>query len=564
MSRDGIFVASSRCEIIPASFRRYNSQGNYFVVKIDIQLPSTFFALFLFASACGSPSVQPGQIQVNVTFDGQSQRVSIPAGSTVRDALTLAGAQIELLDRSEPPLYSILSDGTEVDLFRVSEELEIEEVVILYKTQSLPNESLPEGELLLVQSGQNGIQEITYRRVFEEGIEISRTPIQTVVIQEPIPEIVMVGSQALFASQEIPGRLAYISGNNAWLMEGNTGNRKPVVTTGDLDGRIFSLSPDGVWLLYTRSDPDPDDDLINTLWLTRVDGEDDITIDLKTQNVIHFASWIPESNNGISVSTVEFNPNPPGWQANNDLILMYFSENGWVGDRRTIIEANSGGLYGWWGATFEWSSDGEQLAYARPDGVGLVDFDSGDVVSLVDLIPFQTGSDWAWVPGIQWSPDNSFLFTVSHVPQEGLISPEESPLFDLSVIPLIVGAPISIVPQVGMFAYPLPSPSQRLDSTEDFFQIAYLQAINQTQSRTSEYQLVIRDRDGSNPVTLFPPDASPGLAPHRPVWSPEPLAAGEANFIAVIYQGNIWLVNVLSGQALQLTGDGLITGIDWR
>jgi hypothetical protein len=37
-----------------------------------------------------------------------------------------------------------------------------------------------------------------------------------------------------------------------------------------------------------------------------------------------------------------------------------------------------------------------------------------------------------------------------------------------------------------------------------------------------------------------------------------------SHMIAVIHQDNIWLINVSNGQAQQITGDGLISRIDWR
>jgi hypothetical protein len=511
--------------------------------------------------ACTPPQVQQGQIEVSVTVDGEARTVSLPAGATAREALEAVGVEVGLLDRSEPPFYTVLSDRATVRLIRVQEEFLIEEMVIPYETQILRNESLPEGERRLIQPGVNGLQEVTYRRVFEDGVEVSNSQVKIVVVEEPQAEVLMVGSQAPFAAQTIPGRLAYISGGNAWVMEQNSGNRRPVVTTGDLDGHIFSLSQDGVWLLYTRSDPD--EEVINTLWIARVDDDSGQTIDLKTSNVIHFASWIPGSSNGVAVSTVEPSPTAPGWQANNDLLTMTFSDNGWVSLAKTIIEPSTGGLYGWWGTNFVWSPDGELLAYTRPDSVGIVDFEAGEFVPLLQITPFQTNSEWAWMPGLSWGPDGKFLFTVEHAPQEGVISPEESPLFDLAAVPLD-GAPISLLPQVGMFAYPVTSPLQTLVSGEQFYQVAFLQALSPRQSRDSKYQLAVMDRDGSNRRVIFPPEGAPGLDPQRLAWSPVADESTGGFLIAFIYQGNLWLVDVVSGQVQQLTGDGLVTAMDWR
>jgi hypothetical protein len=133
--------------------------------------------------------------------------------------------------------------------------------------------------------------EITIRKVFEDGVEISNGPVKSVVIQEPVPQIKMVGVQKPFAPVAIPGRLAYLVDGDAWVMEGTTGNRRIVVDTGDLDGRIFSLSPDGDWLLFSRRFEE--DGNINNLWVVNLDQEASTIIDLKVNNVVHFADWRP-------------------------------------------------------------------------------------------------------------------------------------------------------------------------------------------------------------------------------------------------------------------------------
>lgn len=520
-----------------------------------------FFIISVFLFACGSPQIQQDDLNVNLFVDGEAISAQIPAGSTARDAYEVSGFSIDILDESSPPFYTVLQTGDDLYLTRIVEEFVIQEEVIPYETQDLRNESLPEGEIRLIQPGKNGIQETTYRKIFENGVEVSNNIVKIVIIEAPVPEVVMVGSQAPFAVLPIDGKLAYILAGNAWVMEGSTGVRRPVVTSGDLDGFIFKLSQNGEWLLFSRSSEDEDE--INELWVAKVGGDNGVEIDLEIRNIIHFADWVPGSENGIIFSTVEPSPTSPGWQANNDLAFVNFSELGWVSAPRIALDGNSGGIYGWWGTNFEWSNDGEELLYSRPDGVGYVDIGDEDLEPIIDVVPLLTGSDWAWVPNIAWSPDGNYLYLVTHAPQEGLSSHEESPLFDLTVVPLLVGPSINLVKEVGMFANPIVSPLIANNFEDDSYKIAYLKALVPTQSRNSGYRLFVMDRDGSNQKPVFPPEGAQGLAPHDFVWSPS--TEKEYNFqIALTYQGNLWLINMLDGQSQQLTGDGLTSAIDWK
>lgn len=516
-------------------------------------------------AACSPPKMTQAQISIIITADGKNYQVVLAPGSTVQQAYEKAGIVLSELDRSDPPVYTVLTDGASVRLIRVREEFEVEQMVEPFERQLVQNETLPTGETRLSQPGENGLKEITYRRLYEDDVEVSRTEVKTIVLKEAVPEIVMVGSQTPFTSLPIPGRLVYLSAGNAWLMERTTANRRAIVTTGDLDGRVFSLSPDGNWLLFTRDLGE--ENQINSLWAVRIDAESSTLIDLKAANIVHFAEFAPDSIT-VAYSTVEPRSTAPGWQANNDLILKRVSSSGFVSKERVLIDSNSGGVYGWWGTEYAWSPDGEVIAYARSDGIGLINVrDEAGITPLRDVTPLQTGGDWAWVPGIDWSPDGRMLYLVDHSAPAGSPSPEESPIFDLVANPLDAGPSVTLSAQVGMFAYPSVSPLQiRSDSmtTEAASQIAYLQAIIPTQSGSSRYQLVVCDRDGSNKHVFFPESGASGLDPQHVVWSPAPLEQTGAFAIALIYQNNIWLVDLKDGQAQQITGDGLTVRIDWR
>ena len=492
---------------------------------------------------------------ISIIADGETRQVTLPAGSTVNQAFEAAAISIESLDRTEPASYVVLSDGDTVTLIRVEELFETEEESIPFEKQVVRNESLTEGETRLVQAGVNGLQEITYRRVLENDSEISKSIVKTVVLTDPLPEIMMVGAQASFAPLPIPGKLVYLAGGNAWLMDGSTANRVPIVTTGDLDGRIFELSPRGDYLIFTRKSSKSASREINTLWAVRTNGGKPFTTGIS--NVVHFADWIPNTGS-FAYSTVEPRATAPGWQANNDLHRYSIS----TGEKRRILDANSGGIYGWWGMTFAFAPDG-RLAYSRPDGIGLVDLDGKYLKPLIDIVPLNTHSDWAWIPEIAWGADGKSLYYVTHAPPPSLVSDEDSPFFNLSVAAFESNTGFELAAQTGMFAYPSTSPLQS-SSRERQYQVAYLQAIFPEQSETSRYRLVVMDRDGSNRRTVFPANDAPGIEPQTPAWAPGEIDGQAGYFIAVVYQGNLWIVDSGNGQAFQVTGDGLVTRIDWK
>jgi hypothetical protein len=152
-------------------------------------------------------------------------------------------------------------------------------------------------------------------------------------------------------------------------------------------------------------------------------------------NIVHFADWIPGTNS-IAYSTVEPRAAAPGWQANNDLSRYSIS----TGEKRKILDASSGGVYGWWGMTFAFSSDG-RLAYARPDGIGLVDIDGKYLKPLLNITPLNTHSDWAWLPSIAWGADGKTCITFHMHRRQASSAQEDSPFFDIMPLHLITARP---------------------------------------------------------------------------------------------------------------------------
>ena len=525
--------------------------------------------ILLFAgSACSSsppPPTPREEISVQIEVDGQFLTASVPAGSTVGTALESAGITLTSKDRVEPGEVVLLTDDAEIQVIRVEEIIETEQVVIPFQVIRQPTENLPAGQEKLLQAGKNGLKEVAYVRVFEDGQEVSFGEINSIGLDEAVDEIILVGVQSSIAPIALPSPLVYISNGNAWMMDQSTANRFLIVSTGDLDGRIFRLSRDGKWLLFSRTEED--EDIINSLWAVEIDSSGNTLVELDTENVIYFADWVPGTEQVFAYSSVESRTYAPGWQANNDLIIKRFSENSWISTVDILQETNSGGsVYGWWGTDFQFSPEGDFLAFASPGQVGIIPTTEEQEKSiLLEIIPYKTQGDWAWMPGIGIGPLGNVIYSVDHAAQEGNLSTEESPVFDLVAIPLTGGGARRIVHDVGMFAYPLPSPVRAKPSGEASYQVAYLQAVFPERSATSNYRVALMDRDGSNQHLVFPATDKPGLQPLQGwgAWSPEEFEIGTGYPLAVIYEGNIWILNPGTGDFWQVTGDGRVQGLDW-
>jgi dipeptidyl aminopeptidase/acylaminoacyl peptidase len=395
----------------------------------------------------------------------------------------------------------------------------------------------------LAQLGVNGEEEISIRIVYEDDVEVSRTEISRVTVIEPAPEILIIGPQGELPSVPIEGAITYLSNGNAWLMRNSSGSRRALTTEGNLDSRVFSLSPDGRRLLYTQKLTDEIELPLNELWWasTTIVGETPITLGI--QGVLH-AEWSPVVTQSlIAYSTAERTANPPGWRANNDLWLLNLSEENPAKAKPVkLITPNTQGLYPWWGTTFTWSPDGERLAYARPDQIGIINLTFSSTLTatltpLVDFTPLKTFSEWVWTPGLSWSPDGKFIAATTHGPPLASEPAEESQVFDLWLLSVDGKISVKVAEQVGMWSKPAWGEAG----------IAFGEAINPLQSVNSRYTIQLIDRDGSNKRQLFPFKEQTGVQLPELVWSPTEEA------LLFVYNGNLYIVSSQGGPPRQLT-----------
>lgn len=520
-----------------------------------VHLLLSLFLATVFLSGCSAPAPS-ARFEVQIHADQKVTKVNVAPGTTVFTVLAENAVTLGPLDRVEPSLHTTLTEGNQIQVERVEELYEEEETDLPFEHQLLQSELLEKGKLRLVQGGENGRVKITWRIIRVDGVEESRNPFKEEILTEPVPEIMMVGVVKAEESLQIQGTLAFLSGGNAYVITEDMPTPRLAVGGGNLDGYVLELSPTGEWLLFSRKSTLPLGEEINTLWVARISEDAPPPLDLGIHNVVHFAGWLPGDPPSIAFSTVEPRQAAPGWQANNDLQVVTLSEDGTAGDTRTVRESNSGGIYGWWGTSYAISPAGDRFASSSPAELAVIDPASGSVQSLTEILPYQTGGSWAWTSPLVFSPDGETLYFVQHGTPGGEAADENSPLFSLAVFPDLERDPLILSEQSGMFTSPAVSPQ----ADPQAYSIAFLQALNPAQSRSSRYQLAVMDQDGSNKHIIFPLPGMPGMDPQEVIWEP----GTRPTRIACIYQGNIWLVASDGTDAHPITTDGMVTKISWE
>ena len=528
-------------------------------------LSRMFFCFMIASSIIGCRSAQEEKsIDVTVIVDGRETSFSFSQNLTVDQVL--AGAQIELgpRDRISHPIVSPIVDGMRITVRRVVEQEVCQQDEIAIQRLLQPKEGLPAGERQRGNEGVPGIREVCYRVVLEDDTEVEREQLGfPTVIRQPVDEVIFVGTSNIVQPIDIAGRLSYINHGNAWTITDDAANKRQLTADHNLDSLVFHQRQDGEGLIFT-SETVATDEFFNELWLINTSaGAQPIRM---TPTDVLFAEWRPRTRNEIAYATGERSPGAVHWKALNNLWLMTIDlDSGRTLGIEEVLPESSGGLYGWWGMNFAWSPNGDKLAWVKADGFGMVALADKRLIPLAQYAVFYSATNWVWLPQLSWSIDGHLLAGVVHGAPLGNEPAETSPIFDL-VISSVDGRFSALMrSSAGMWAAPAFSPDYAARGAEySQGDLAWLQAREPQNSMNGEYDLMVADRDGSNQRRLFPLDDEPGI--RKPdfairsrdfVWSPD------AQFIALTYEGNLWLVDVVSAERYQVTFDGETSNPVW-
>lgn len=140
---------------------------------------------------------------INIVADGVTLETRT-RGDTVSDALADAGVALMGLDYAIPAEDARLMPGMSIRVIRVTEEVLVEQETLPYETVYQPDAALELDQRRLVQAGQGGIVQTRIRVRYENGVEISRRPEVTTVIQEAADEIIAYGTAIVLRTVDTP------------------------------------------------------------------------------------------------------------------------------------------------------------------------------------------------------------------------------------------------------------------------------------------------------------------------------------------------------------------------
>ncbi len=151
----------------------------------------------------GSTIVIQRSIPITIRVDGRVLTTRTGA-KTVGGALVESGIVPFGLDYAIPDNETPISATLTIQVIRVTEEEEIEQTSVAYKQVTQTDSSIPPETQKVIQVGQAGIIERRVRVRREDGVVVSRSAPQEVLIRPPRDEIMLIGATPSLIQPETP------------------------------------------------------------------------------------------------------------------------------------------------------------------------------------------------------------------------------------------------------------------------------------------------------------------------------------------------------------------------
>ena len=122
---------------------------------------------------------------------------------TVGEILNELGYNAKKTDKTTPAYTAKVSEFDEITLIRTAEKVINVTEEIPYESTERENKSLQTGKRKVVQKGAPGEKTVSYKILFEDGVEVSREALEEEIITKAVAQITEVGPKKTLDSYKI-------------------------------------------------------------------------------------------------------------------------------------------------------------------------------------------------------------------------------------------------------------------------------------------------------------------------------------------------------------------------
>lgn len=115
---------------------------------------------------------------------------------TIAELLAEKNITLEENDILAPGGDKAITANMEIAILRVGNDVQAIEEEIPFPTEKIYDSNVDAGVTTVKEAGKNGRKLVTYQIVLHNGVEAGRNVIQTVVVEEPVKEVIVVGTKS--------------------------------------------------------------------------------------------------------------------------------------------------------------------------------------------------------------------------------------------------------------------------------------------------------------------------------------------------------------------------------
>ena len=142
-------------------------------------------------------------VSVNITYMGETKSY-LTSETYVDKILEEEGINVTAGTVVTPGLSEEVSEGDTITVVAYDKHNVTVQEEVAYTTKEIENANLAPGERVVVQAGENGVNEYVYEIHYENGVEISRTLIKDAILSNPVEEIIEYGPESVWELGVVP------------------------------------------------------------------------------------------------------------------------------------------------------------------------------------------------------------------------------------------------------------------------------------------------------------------------------------------------------------------------